>query len=114
MTAFFVAGIDGKGKQAEDAYSELRERSLAVVGSPARARRIFKLSCRFDGSDTEIEVGRRLASGSDVVAAILDHGREEAFVVHTDGIDDSNDDGSEAVGRAVRVGRPVYSVTEFS
>ena len=49
-----------------------------------------------------------------MVAAILDHGREEAFVVHTDGIDDSNDDGSEAVGRAVRVGRPVYSVTEFS
>ncbi len=114
MTAFFVAGIEGKGKQAEAAYSELRERSLAVVGSPARSRRIFKLSCRFDGSDTEIEVGRRLASGREVVAAILDHGREEAFVVHTDGIDDSNDDDSEAVGRAVRVGRPVYSVTEFS
>jgi hypothetical protein len=114
MTAFFVAGIEGKGKQAEDAYSELRERSLAVVGSPARSRRIFKLSCRFDGSDTEIEVGRRLASGSDVVAAILDHGREEAFVVHTDGIDDGSDDDSGAVGRAVRVGRPVYSVTEFS
>ena len=47
-------------------------------------------------------------------AAILDHGREEAFVVHTDGVDDSEDAGSEAVGRAVRVGRPVYSVTEFS
>lgn len=113
MTAFFVAGIEGRGKEAEVAYSELRERSLAVVGSPARSRRIFKLSCRFDGSDTEIEVGRRLASGSDVVAAILDHGREEAFVVHTDGVD-SKDASSEAVGRAVRVGRPVYSVTEFS
>ncbi|MFZ1925070.1 MAG: hypothetical protein WAU42_02900 [Solirubrobacteraceae bacterium] len=114
MTAFFVAGIEGKGKLAEDAYSELRERSLAVVGCPARSRRIFKLSCRFDGSDTEIEVGRRLASGSDVVAAILDHGREEAFVVHTDGIDNSDDDDGEVVARAVRVGRPVYSVTEFS
>lgn len=114
MTTFFVAGVDGQGKQAEDAYSELRARSQAVVGCPARSRRIFKLSCRFDGSDTEIEVGRRLSSGREVVAAILDHGREEAFVVHTDGVDDSNDDGSEAVGRAVRVGRPVYSVTEFS
>jgi hypothetical protein len=61
MTAFFVAGIEDKGKRTEDAYSELRERSLAVVGCPARSRRIFKLSCRFDGSDTEIEVGRRLA-----------------------------------------------------
>lgn len=114
MTAFFVAGIDGNAKHAEAAYSELRERSLVVVGSPARSRRIFKLSCRFDGSDTEIEVGRRLASGSDVVAAILDHGREDAFVVHTDGVEDSKDAGSKAVGRAVRVGRPVYSVTEFS
>lgn len=114
MTAFFVAGIEGQGKQAEAAYSELRARSLAVVGCPARSRRIFKLSCRFDGSDTEIEVGRRLSSTSDVVAAILDHGREEAFVVHTEGNDDGNSDGSEAIGRAVRVGRPVYSVTEFS
>jgi len=116
MTAFFVAGVEGKDKQVEAAYSDLRERSLAVVGSPARSRRIFKLSCRFDGSDTEIEVGRRFASGSDVVAAILDHGREEAFVVHTDGVEEAGakDAGSEVVGRAVRVGRPVYSVTEFS
>ncbi len=138
MTAFFVAGVEGEGKQVEAAYSDLRERSLEVVGSPARSRRIFKLSCRFDGSDTEIEVGRRFASGSDVVAAILDHGREEAFVVHTDGVEDSKhagsgqdaggdqeagggqdagddrDAGSKVVGRAVRVGRPVYSVTEFS
>jgi hypothetical protein len=120
MTAFFVAGIDGQGKQAEAAYSELRDRSQEVVGCPARSRRIFKLSCRFDGSDTEIEVGRRFSSGSDIVAAILDHGREEAFVVHTDGSGDGDEEGdgahsgSEAVGRAVRVGRPVYSVTEFS
>ncbi|MGC2374599.1 MAG: hypothetical protein WA484_12070 [Solirubrobacteraceae bacterium] len=105
MTAFFVAGVEGQGKLAEAAYSELRERSLTVVGSPARPRRIFKLSCRFDGRDCEIEVGRQLSQGSDVVAAILDHGREEAFVVHTAG------DGS---GAAVRVGRPVYAVTEFS
>jgi hypothetical protein len=105
MTAFFVAGVEGQGKLAEAAYSELRERSQTVVGSPARSRRIFKLSCRFDGRDCEIEVGRRLSQGSDVVAAILDHGREEAFVVHTAG---------DGTGDAVRVGRPVYAVTEFS
>lgn len=105
MTTFFVAGVEGEGKRVEAAYSELRERSETVVGSPARSRRIFKLSCRFDGADCEIEVGRKLASGSDTVAAILDHGREEAFVVHTDG---------EGKDGAVRVGRPVYAVTEFS
>jgi hypothetical protein len=106
MTTFFVAGIEGEGNGGEEAYRELRERSQVVVGCPARSRRIFKLSCRFDGSDSEIEVGRQLSHGSDVVAAILDHGREEAFVVHT-----AAADGTSA---SVRVGRPVYSVTEFS
>ena len=105
MTTFFVAGVDGQSKRAEAAYSELRARSQDVVGCPARARRIFKLSCRFDGSDCEIEVGRQLSHGNDIVAAILDHGREEAFVVHTAG---------EGLDGAVRVGRPVYAVTEFS
>jgi hypothetical protein len=105
MTTFFVAGIEWQRGGAEAAYRELRERSQIVVGSPARSRRIFKLSCRFDGSDCEIEVGRPLSDGNDVVAAILDHGREEAFVVHTV---------ADGWGGAVRVGRPVYSVTEFS
>ncbi|HTD58335.1 MAG TPA: hypothetical protein VK672_05525 [Solirubrobacteraceae bacterium] len=105
MTSFFVAGVAGQGKLAEAAYSELRKRSEGVVGSPARSRRIFSLSCRFDGRDCEIKVGRKFAEGSDVVSAILDHGREEAFVVHTDG---------EGKDGAVRVGRPVYAVTEFS
>lgn len=105
MTTFFVAGIEGHGKRAEAAYGELRERSRIVVGCPARSRRIFKLSCRFDGRDSEIEVGRPLSHGNDVVAAILDHGRDEAFVVYT---------AADGAGTSVRVGRPVYSVTEFS
>lgn len=105
MTTFFVAGVEGQGPSAEAAYSELRERSESVVGSPARLTRIFKLSCRFDGHDCEIEVGRQLSRGNEIVCAILDHGREEAFVVHTAG---------EGPDTAVRVGRPVYAVTEFS
>jgi hypothetical protein len=106
VTSFFVAGSESRGESAEAAYSDLRERSEIAVGCPARSRRIFKLSCRFEGHDREIEVGRPLPSGSDVVAAILDHGREEAFVIHT-----TTAAGSDA---HVRVGRPVYSVTEFS
>ena len=105
MTEFFVAGVEGQGRRAEEAYRELCEHSEVVVGSPARSRRIFKLSCRFDGRDHEIEVGRPLPPGEDVVAAIIDHGREDAFVVHM---------AAEGVGDAVRVGGPVYSVTEFS
>ena len=105
MTSFFVAGVESEGTFAEDAYSELRERSMLAAGCPARSRRIFKLSCRFDGQDREIEVGRPLSKGGDVVVAILDHGRFEAFCVHTD---------HRGKGAPARVSHPVYSVTEFS
>ena len=82
----------------------LRERSRITVGCSASPRRIFKLDCRYEGSDCEIEVGRPMPDGGDVVVAILDHGREEAFVVHTlDGADPPT-----------RVTRPVYAVTDFS
>lgn len=105
MTRFFVAGIESEAARAEDVYSELRERSQLDAGCPARPRRIFKLSCRFDGHDREIEVGRPLSKDGDVVLAILDHGRFEPFRVHTDG-----------AGKRppARVSHPVYSVTEFS
>ncbi len=105
MTTFFYAGIEAGSGRAETAYRELRERSQIAVGCPAKSRRIFKLSCRFDGRDCEIEVGRPLSRGSDVVVAILDHGREEPFVVHTAG---------SVSAAPTRVRRPVYSVTEFS
>jgi hypothetical protein len=105
VTRFFVAGIESKGARAEDAYSELRERSQLDAGCPARARRIFKLSCRFEGNDREIEVGRPLSKGGEVVVAILDHGRFEPFRVHID------DAGKRP---PARVSHPVYSVTEFS
>lgn len=105
MTTFFVGGVEPQGGGAEATYRELRERSQIVAGCPARSRRIFKLSCRFDGHDCDIEVGRPMSHGSDVVVAILDHGREEAFVVHT---------AASGADTSVRVGRPVYSVTEFA
>lgn len=103
MTSFFVAGIESDRRSAEEAYGELRERSVVTAGCPARSRRILKLSCRFDGQDREIEVGRPLRKGGDIVLAIFDHGRSEAFCVHTGG-------GESA---PARVNHP-YSVTEFS
>jgi hypothetical protein len=104
VTTFFLAGVDSESGGVEAAYGALRERSQNAVGCPARSRRIFKLDCRFEGGDCEIEVGRSLPHGGDVVVAILDHGREEAFAVHTL-------DGADA---PLRVARPVYSVTDFS
>jgi hypothetical protein len=104
VTQFFLAGIESHSEGAEAAYSELRERLQIAVGCPTRPRRIFKLDCRFEGSDREIEVGRPLPHGGDLVVVILDHGREEPFFVHTrDGADPPT-----------RVTRPVYAMTDFS
>ncbi len=103
MTRFFLAGVEADSAGAEAAYSELRERSQIAVGCPATSRRIFKLDCRFEGSDCQIEVGRPLRRGGDVVVAILDHGREEPYVVHT----------RHGTHTPTRVSRPVYAVTDF-
>jgi len=105
VTTFFVPGVDSRGERAEMAYRELRERSQTAAGCPARSRRIFKLSCRCGGRDQEIEVGRPLEDGKEVVIAIMDHGRDEPFLVHT---------AADMAGDPLRVRRPVYSVTEFS
>lgn len=104
MTRFFLAGNESDSEGVEAAYSELRERSQIAVGCAAKPRRIFKLDCRFEGSDCEIEVGRPLPHGDKVVVAILDHGREEAFVVYTGGATDA----------PTLVSRPVYTITDFS
>jgi hypothetical protein len=103
VTSFFVAGFESDGGRAEEAYGKLRGRSLIAAGCPARSR-IFRLSCRFDGQDRDLEVARPLRKGGDMVLAIFNHGRPEAVCVHTDGGD----------GAPARVNHPVYSVTEFS
>jgi hypothetical protein len=103
VTRFFIAGEDD-GSDQEAAYLGLRERSLLAIGCEAKPRRIFKLDCRFEGSDCEIEVGRPLPHGGDLVTAILDHGRDEPYAVHTR-------DGAQQL---TRVARPVYDVTDFS
>jgi hypothetical protein len=104
VTRFFLAGVESDSEGLDAAYEQLRERSQIAVGCAAKPRRIFKLDCRFEGCDCEIEVGKPLPHGDEVVFAILDHGREEPFVVHTgDGLD-----------APTLVGRPVYTVTDFA
>jgi hypothetical protein len=104
VTTFFLGGIEGGGGDVQAAYDGLCERSRIAIGCPPKSRRIFKLDCRLDGRDCEIEVGKPLPKGEGVVAAILDHGRGEVFAVHTD-----------SRGRdVVRVGPHVYAVTEFA
>jgi hypothetical protein len=104
VTQFFFAGLESDSERAEAAYMNLRERSQLAIGSDAKQRRIFSLDCRFEGCDCEIAVGKALPNGGDVVVAILDHGREEAFVVYT----------NHEASAPTRVTRPVYAVTDFS
>jgi hypothetical protein len=104
VTRFFLAGVESDSAAIEAAYSDLRDRSQLAVGCAARARRIFRLDCRFEGNDCEIEVGRPLPHGGEVVVAILDHGREEAYAVHT----------LDRAHPPTRITRPVYTVTDFS
>jgi hypothetical protein len=104
VTRFFLAGSESGSEEAEAAYMELRARSQVAIGCAAKPRRIFKLDCRFEGCDCAIEVGRPLPHGGDIVVAILDHGRDESFAVHT----------LDGVNPPTRVTRPVYAVTDFS
>lgn len=105
MTRFFIAGADDDSEQeVEAAYLGLRERSQLAIGCEPKPRRIFKLECRFEGSDCEIEVGRPMPHGGDLVTAILDHGRDAPYAVHTR-------DGAPAL---TRISRPVYCVTDFT
>ncbi len=103
MTSFFLGGVEQLGQDAKADYAELRERSRVAIGCPAKLRRIYKLDCRLHGSDCEIEVGKPMPGGQGLVAAILDHGREQDYAVHSDGPQPD----------VVCVARPVYSVTEF-
>jgi hypothetical protein len=103
VTSFFLAAGNPVDTATEAAYMEIRERSRIIVGCAAKPRRIFKLDCRFEGSDCEIEVGQPLPHGGEMVIAILDHGRDESYAVHTGDTADPT-----------RVARPVYSVTDFS
>jgi hypothetical protein len=103
VTTFFLGGVTDAGRDAQAGYAEFRERSRVATGCPVKQRRIYKLECRWNGSDCEIEVGLPMPDGQGVVAAILDHGREQDYAVCGDG-----------PGRdVVYVPRPVYAVTEF-
>ena len=104
MTEFFFARVASDGDRAETAYKALREGSRIVVGCSATPRRIVELDCRYEGTDCEIEVGRPLPHSDSVVVAILDHGRQKAYPVHT----------LDAGEPPVRVARPVYAVTDFT
>jgi hypothetical protein len=103
MTTFFIPGVGPLDTAAETIYSRLGERSAFAAGIAPTPRRIFRLSCRIESRDCEIEVGRPMPDRGGEVVAIFDHGRHDGFAVHI-----------RDVPEPVRVGSRVYSVEDFS
>lgn len=79
MTAFFVPDTP-RGEQTERAYQDLRDYVQHTAGSHARSRRIFSLSCRRGGTDSETRVGADDPLGGKTVYAIFDVGEGYAIV----------------------------------
>ena len=73
MTAFFVPGTPS-GEHTDRAYEDLCRYAESAAGRPPRSRRIFALSCRRGGMDSEARVGRDDPVGGDLVHAIFDVG----------------------------------------
>ena len=93
---FFVPGARAGSRRAETEYQELSRAVRKATGKVPVARRIFRLD--------KIEVGER-DEHNDVVLAIFDLGKGEAFAVCTDASNDHP---------AYRVKTAEKNVVEFS
>jgi hypothetical protein len=102
---FFVPGAGDDVGSDEQEYTRLRQAVRDDTRREPRTRRIFSLACRLNGRDCHIEVGcPDPLSGRDVLA-IFDVGGDEPYSVYTSGA---------GTKPALRLGRRVYGVTEFS
>jgi hypothetical protein len=79
LATFFVPDTPA-GEQTDRAYEDLRQYAEYTAGLPPRSRRIFSISCRRDGSDSESRVGDTDPAGGDTVHAIFDTGKSYVIV----------------------------------
>jgi hypothetical protein len=97
MTAFFVPDTP-MGDQAIRAYEDLRRHAEVDAGRAPRSRRIYKLSCRRGGADSETCVGDLDPSGG-TVHAIFDIG--DRYAIYMPG------------GHEIVTKRQTYDVVDF-
>jgi hypothetical protein len=97
MTAFFVPDTP-IGDQANRAYEDLRRHAEVDAGRAPRLRRIYKLSCRRGGADSETCVGDLDPSGG-TVHAIFDIG--DRYAIYMPG------------GHEIVTKRQTYDVVDF-
>ena len=97
MTAFFVPDTP-VGEQCDRAYEDLRRHAEFDAGRAPRSRRIYKLSCRRGGADSETCVGEPDVTGG-TVHAIFDIG--DRYAVYMPG------------GHEIITKRQTYDVVDF-
>jgi hypothetical protein len=81
MTRFFIPQLPDGAAATERAYRELRDQAEACTGETSRERRIEGLLCRHNGRDCQLRVGELDAGNGEMVAAIIQAGRD-AYTVH--------------------------------
>jgi hypothetical protein len=82
MTAFFIPGMAGELRSAEDAYLEMRRDVETDTGVRPSERRILQLWSRRGATDCRTEVGMPDPVHGGTVMAIFDLGPHQPFVVH--------------------------------
>jgi hypothetical protein len=107
VTAFFVPGIPGDARLADEAYAGMRRTIELELGRLPSSRRILSLWTRRGSVDCVTEVGRSDPLRGGTVIAIFDMGRQRPFVVWW-----QRDSGSHEDAREV-LGPHAYSVLEF-
>lgn len=102
-TPFYVPGVDAGSMERE--YVRLQACAHRGTGFRPTDRRIERISCRLDGRDCEVEVGKvDPLTGNGTVVAIIDLGRHLSYGVFTT---------ADVESPAFLVGKRVYSITDF-
>lgn len=117
MAAFFIPGLTGSWRDAEEAYLEMRRAVELDMGRRPSERRILQLWSRRGGADCLTEVGRPDPVHGGTVMAIFDLGSHYPFVVHRQppaaGADDIPPDEIQPEDIREVLGCHAYSVLEF-
>ena len=81
MTTFFIPGLAGQARSAQDAYQAMREQLESQLGRLPRQQRILELFARRGNRDCVTTVGQPDPICGDLVMAIFDMGPHQPFVV---------------------------------
>ena len=107
MGSFFLPPEPDGAPAAERAYQELRGQAEVHTGAISRDRRIEGVMCRRLGRDCQLRVGEIDTGNGQVVAAIIQVGRD-TFTVHHMGAEPDRPTAPLVLSQS-----EIYSITDF-